>query len=205
MSRNLLVVRHAPTLHNEAGVFMGQLDEPCRADVLALARARWPAGLQPVSGNLFSSPLIRCTATAAALFPDCPPRLDRRLAERHLGEWAGRSKFEIAQKFPEAFLPDGHLDPRVSPPGGETLVAFATRVNDFLAEQGSPGQGDLFLVTHNGVIRMMRFLLEAQPLLDIFAVAEPHLEARPLACDAAALARAGEKLRKLTDAPTARG
>ena len=60
---------------------------------------------------------------------------------------------------------------------------------DVAEEVGNDPAGPVVLVTHNGVIRMVRHLLDRVPLDDTFARSVPHLEPICVRADWEALAR----------------
>lgn len=169
---SVVAIRHAETVWNRERVFMGTLDVPAAPAALAGAP---PAGM--AADVVVTSPLTRAAATASALFPGREILRDPRLRERHLGEWEGRPKADVRAEHPEWF-PGGHLDVRVTPPGGEPLDALLARVREVL--DGLPGVGEVVLVTHNGWIRAAQHLLGAADLDAFHADPAPHLEPRRL-------------------------
>ncbi|RZU37789.1 alpha-ribazole phosphatase/probable phosphoglycerate mutase [Streptomyces sp. BK022] len=176
-SHVLTVVRHAPTESNGAKVFMGCADVPATAEGLRSAASRAPVFRDLDCAPVFASPLSRAWETAAALFPDDVVRPDPRLVERDLGEWAGQPQSHVRAKFPQAFLSNGAMDPRFTPPGGETLDAFEARIRSFLqdaAELG--GASSPAAVSHNGWIRTAHYVLGMIAVEQIFAEGIPFLE-----------------------------
>ncbi|WP_374101947.1 histidine phosphatase family protein [Micromonospora sp. H61] len=169
-SRQLVFLRHAPTISNHKQVYMGSLDVPASPEGLQLAAASaedWDSFNFTVC---YCSPLSRASATAEMLFPQLIPVPDVRLSERHLGEWQGMPKGEVRSRFPQAFLASGHLDPGFTPPGGESLEAFSARIEGFLADAGSRGESEVpAVVCHNGWIRTALHLIGQIPLHEIYA------------------------------------
>ncbi|MEU6815285.1 histidine phosphatase family protein [Streptomyces sp. NPDC046860] len=182
----LIVVRHAPTASNGAHVFMGSADVPATADGLRDAASRAPVFRELGREPVFASPLSRATETARALFPDATVQVDSRLAERDLGEWAGQPQSQVRLEFAQAFRDTGVMDPRFTPPGGEALETFETRIRSFLedavelCETATP-----VAVSHNGWIRTAQYVLGLVEAEEIFAEGVPflepiHLDLRPL-------------------------
>ena len=173
----LTFVRHGATTQNDSGVFMGRLDFPCRNDALESARMLGEELAAIDFTHYRTSPLLRCVTTSRAIRPDAHFCLDERLAERCLGSWSGQSKGALCKTHPYGFLPSGPLDPRFNPPQGETLQCLASRVFAFLQEIGGlPLNAHVLAVSHNGVLRMMRCLLEAIPVEIAYSFGEPHLQ-----------------------------
>lgn len=121
------------------------------------------------------SPLQRCRlpaegfARAAALPVQCDPRLQ----ELHFGDWEGQTAEQLMQTDAEAlgrFWQDPFGCP---PPNGEDLGSFRDRV---LAgwEQSVIAPGDrVLVVTHGGVIRLLRAHLEGWPLEKLLSIEVP--------------------------------
>jgi alpha-ribazole phosphatase len=155
MSVRLDLLRHGET--ERGGGFRGSLDD-------ALTPAGWASLEAAVKGQgpwdaIVTSPLQRCAAFAEALsgrlgLPLVPMP---GLRELHFGEWEGCSAAELMTDQAEALGnfwrdPFGH-----TPPGGEPLAHFCTRVSKALAELQVAYAGQrLLVVSHAGV---MRFLL----------------------------------------------
>ncbi|MEV4810842.1 bifunctional RNase H/acid phosphatase [Micromonospora avicenniae] len=127
----LLLVRHGETEYTEQGRYSG------RGDVALSARGREQirataarvAALAPGAAAVVSSPLSRCTATAAAIaeaLGGVPVRREDDLIECDFGAWEGRTFAEVREGWP------GELDAwlastAVAPPDGESFVQVAER------------------------------------------------------------------------------
>jgi alpha-ribazole phosphatase len=131
MNTRLLLVRHGRTAYNAEIRFMGQLDIPMDAvglrQVQALARRL--SAEQP--SVIYCSDLDRARATAleikSAISAWPPVKEDVRLREMDFGSWQGMTYAEINQQDPDS-LARWREDRLRAPPGGETLAAFAARV-----------------------------------------------------------------------------
>lgn len=188
----LTLIRHAPTVSNEAGIFMSHLDSPITAAGLRRAHELGESLQELGVTCLYASSLMRAIKTAEALFPHLPVTIAPELSERDVGEWAGQSKVVVHSQYPEAFMASGHMDPRFTPPGGETFHDFAQRTASFLRALATHDEDEhIAAVSHNGVIRMMRCWIEGLPLEVVFAVAEPHLTPRTYHLTAAQLQNIG--------------
>jgi broad specificity phosphatase PhoE len=158
---------------------MGQADPPCEAIVGDAAASLGKRLMSGGISHLFSSPLQRCLATTYALFPEREPERDHNLRERHLGEWSGKPKTLVQCEQPLAFFSNGAMDPRVTPPFGESFAELCQRVMAVLATYGAlPSGSRVVAVSHNGIIRCVRYIIEDLTIEEAFAVGEPHLTPR---------------------------
>ncbi len=118
----MVLWRHGQTTYNAEHRFQGQRDVPLNALGRAQAQraARHLARLAPE--QIWSSDLIRASATAGYLarLTGLEIQHDKDLRERHGGEWEGLTIDEIREKYPEDLA-------AWDPPGGETVEAVANR------------------------------------------------------------------------------
>jgi alpha-ribazole phosphatase len=142
----LWLVRHGPT-HSKA--FAGWRDIPADlsdTDAMARLNAHLPAGVPVISSDL-----IRASATADALSLD-RPRLphDSDLREFHFGDWDGLDFAEVSMRWPDLSRRYWEEPGHISPPGGESWVAAAQRIDgaiDRLAQHP-----EVIVVAHFGAI-----------------------------------------------------
>jgi broad specificity phosphatase PhoE len=173
----VVFIRHAPTDANLHKTFMGQTDWPLSRDGFAAAEKARDRFAGYEIGSVLCSPLSRARETARVLFPDLEPTIDERLAERSLGLWENRDKTSVREAWPDAFR-DHVLDARFLPPGGEPWSSFVTRVQSVMCDLSARAAArPIAVVTHNGVIRVARHLVEGRTVEDVFAGQEPHLTA----------------------------
>lgn len=159
----LYVLRHGECEHNLEGRIAGQNDSPLTARGRDQATAngvllkRLVPDLSPL--KFFASSLHRACETMelareAAGLPAAGYVADRRLMEVDCGENTWRTWPEIEKRAEKD--PIWHSDRwRYAHPGGESLVDLEQRAEAFL----KPLQGNAVLVTHAGVVRMIRKLV----------------------------------------------
>jgi len=177
----LWLVRHAPTPDNLSDVIMGQRDPESTGEGL-----REAVGLlaDVTIAQAVSSDARRASATAAAIAPDAPLRLDERLRERHLGDWEGQDKRIVRAEHPAAFTDGGAVRLDAVLPGAESLDDLMRRVHAALIElAGAPRP--LLVVAHNGSLRVAMVLLGLTDFATASAATLPHLS--PIAADLAQL------------------
>jgi len=120
---------------------------------------------------VFSSPLRRCSQLASDLFPGRPVRPDDRLKELDFGWWEGKSWDDIYRSDAGKFWMDRYLTAPC--PEGESYPEFRLRVTSFLEMVRSMELVHPVVVTHGGVIRQVKSILEDQPMGKVFATFNP--------------------------------
>ncbi len=151
--RRLVLVRHGQTAWNLEGRAQGHLDvsldETGRAQ--AAAAAPYLAALAPAA--LWSSDLARARETASYVeaATGLTAATDRRLREFDVGERAGLTVAEFAEKFPEEYAvwSAGHITGGV--PGAESVADVTARMVPALREiLGAVGPGETAMVVAHG-------------------------------------------------------
>lgn len=133
---------------------------------------------------MFSSPLRRALDTACRLTNGLV-EVDVRLREWGLGVWEGKTHYEVQREYPDWFDGSGVWDPRQTPPGGESFAEVERRVRQFLFDRcpslSAPLESEsTVIITHNGIIRMIRYICGEIPESELFRDSEPSLQALQL-------------------------
>lgn len=181
MAPTLWLVRHAPTRDNVDGVIMGQRDPEAILDGLDGAARLLP---DVTFAHVVSSDSRRARATARAIAPAIPIRLDPRLRERALGPWEGRTKAELLAEHPEALAEQGAVRLDADIPGCESLAALLARIHDALRDLADL-DGPILAVAHNGPLRAALVLLGQLDRAAATTLSIAHLE--PIEADLATL------------------
>ena len=151
MTVTLALLRHAETPWSRDKRVQGRTDIGLTEQACAtLARQALPgscAGL-PV----FSSPLARCTQTAAQL--QLAPTVEPRLVEMAWGQWEGRRLAELRAELGDAMAENEARGWDFMAPGGESPRQVWQRVRPWVQERAATGASTL-AVTHRGVIRVV--------------------------------------------------
>ena len=122
---------------------------------------------------IFSSPLQRCYSfavhTAKAL--NLELILTPLMQEMHFGDWEGTSTAQIYADEPELLANFWQYPTQYNAPNGETLAHFQARILNGLAQiyqQMKVQQAEhALIVTHGGVIKLLKCLALQQPLDDL--------------------------------------
>ncbi|MEW2142570.1 bifunctional RNase H/acid phosphatase [Micromonospora vinacea] len=156
----LILVRHGETPYTEQKRYSGRGDVPLseRGRAQARATATRVAELAPTVAAVLSSPLSRCTATAASIagaLGDVPVRTEDDLIECDFGQWEGRTFAEVRQQWPgemDAWL----ASPRIAPPGGESFTHVAERANRVITGLLTAYPGEtVVVVSHVSPIKLV--------------------------------------------------
>ncbi|RAN93843.1 Phosphoglycerate mutase (2,3-diphosphoglycerate- independent) [Micromonospora saelicesensis] len=157
----LILVRHGETPYTEQRRYSGRGDVPLSERGRAQVRATGTrvAELAPSVAAVLSSPLSRCTATAAsiaeALGGDVPVRTEDDLIECDFGQWEGRTFAEVRQQWPgemDAWL----ASPRIAPPDGESFTQVAERAHRVISGLLTAYPGEtVVVVSHVSPIKLM--------------------------------------------------
>lgn len=190
----LVGVRHAPA--TVSGVCYGRcdvavadhapvLDELTAAlnNELCSATPR-EASAHDVGWRVLSSPTRRCWTLAVALAErlTLPVDADPRLQELHFGAWEGLRWDEIARSQPDVYAAWMGRWQELAPPDGESLPQFEARVRELTVELAR-GETPTLLITHAGVLRALRVVLELTSWEAALRWSVPHLVPIPLHVD----------------------
>lgn len=150
MSVLFALLRHAPTIWNEAGRLQGSADI-CLSRAGKTLAEQWNLPPPYDAWRRVASPLMRARQTAQLLKPALAFTLEPRLREVRFGVWEGRLLAELERRRKRGFLA----------PGMEPPAQLKRRLRDWashVARAGVPVLG----VSHKGVIRAMRRLAGAR-------------------------------------------
>jgi len=171
----VILVRHAQTQWNRAGVIQGQQDSPVtergERETAALLAALKDEGYAPES--VFSSPLARARSMGeqlAALF-QAPLVIDAALMEQSFGRYEGLSTQELQAEADALFAHDAAF----CPPGGESLAQAVQRMLAFLQHQHTrAAHKTLCVVCHGHVTQGLLALLKEGSLENFARYAQPN-------------------------------
>lgn len=154
MTLHLDLLRHGET--ELGGGLRGSLDDALTAKGWEQMRAA--VVKQGPWDRLISSPLQRCARFADVLGAQLglPVHLDKDLQELHFGVWEGQSAAALMETDAEAlglFWADPYS---FTPPQGEPVVDFSTRVLAAVDRLHATYAGErVLLISHGGVMRLL--------------------------------------------------
>jgi broad specificity phosphatase PhoE len=145
----ILLVRHGQSEWNASGRWQGQADPPLSE--LGEEQAVAAAKAVGIVDAIYASDLVRAhhTAELVALQLGADVAVEPRLRERSAGEWEGRTRAEIEESWP------GFLESGRRPAGYEPDDSVLDRVLDALDAIAAMHDGDVLVITHGGVVRVL--------------------------------------------------
>lgn len=155
--------------------YRGQIDDPLSDQ--GWAQMRDAVGAARPWHSIVSSTLCRCSHFAQELSQRhaLPLELEPRLMELGFGAWEGRTAAELLRTDAD-ILARFWRDPlHQTPPGGEKLAAFRTRViaawDELLARHAGR---HLLVICHAGTIRLLLSHVLDMPLERMFRIHVPN-------------------------------
>lgn len=159
-----LLIRHAETEWNAAGLWQGHADSPLTKRGVAQAALLAEGLAETVIDRIVCSDLGRCLQTVAPLAARIGLRVEpmRGLRELDVGSWSGLSRDEIRLRDPDTLR---RFDARedVRPGGAEKRSELALRVHRVVEQLASESpERCIAVVTHSGVVRALQFGRQAE-------------------------------------------
>ena len=175
----LYVVRHGQTDWNAAQRLQGQADTPLN-DIGRQQAARNGKALAAELGprpdiDFFASPLTRARQTMHIIrreldLDENGYAVDPRLMEVSFGIWQGKTWDEVGAHHPTAATERHERPWTYTPPQGESYADLSVRALEWHAEVTR----DAVVVTHGGVLRVLRMPLADIPEDDVLSLRVPQ-------------------------------
>ena len=163
------MIRHGEPLGGKR--YRGQIDDPLSDK--GWAQMRGAVGDHCPWDAIVSSPLSRCAAFAEELVArhGLPLSFDERLMEIGFGDWEGKTAAELMAQDPVCLMNFWRDPLNHTPPGAETLAAFAERITAaWQAILENHTGRHVLLVGHAGQMRMVLRHVLAMPLDAMFRI-----------------------------------
>ena len=153
----LILIRHPETDWNKQKRYMGSADIPLNNKGKKQARIIAGYFKNKDISVIYSSKLKRTLETAELIAKphNLKVKEDRRLNEINFGEWEGMTFEQIKKKHP-GLAREYLLKPQnIKIPGGESFKEFKNRVSASLEEILAHEEGNVAIVAHGGVNRVI--------------------------------------------------
>lgn len=159
------LLRHGDT---GASGFRGRTDDPLTLEGWRRMRE---ATSEPRDWRaVITSPKTRCAAFARELASGIgvPLEVEPRLVELDFGDWEGMTAERILREQPGALERFWEDPASITPPGGEALSAFESRVLEASNDLAGRHAGrTVLVVTHGGVIRLLLARAAGRPAREL--------------------------------------
>lgn len=172
----LYLVGHGAMVSASEESSICQIDAPLSEEGVdqAWALREW---LEPIHfSRVISSDLSRSQRTARIIvgWRTNPVETLPALREIDLGEWEGFSFDEIRERFPEDFAARRRDIENWRPPHGESFADCFARVNSVLDEILAGSRGNVLLVGHTGVNRLILCSVMGIPVSDLLSIDQDY-------------------------------
>jgi len=161
----IYLVRHGETEWNREGVFRGRKDFPLNETgrEQAAKTGQYFAG-RDIS-RIYSSPLIRAIETADPICAGAgrTPHVMEEFTDMSFGVWEGLTVDEARTLLPREYETWQKAPARFRIEGGESLAGVRRRINRGLTKALSDGHGDIVIVTHRVVCKVLTLCLLGVP------------------------------------------
>ena len=174
--RKIYLVRHGSVGGEKEKRYIGNTDLPlCREGILQCKKLRSFFSLVNIR-KVYLSPLKRCVQTADIILKQ--KNIDRipveEFREINMGEWEGRT-FEYVKKFfPHEFEKRGGNIENFIPQGGESFEQLQKRVIPRMMHIVENSTGNLLIVAHAGVNRVILCHILSIPLGCMFKIKQNY-------------------------------
>lgn len=168
---NLFTIRHTK-VNVEPGVCYGQSDvgvAPSFYSEKGKVKSRI-LGIQ--FDAVFCSPLFRCRTLAENIIQNNKIVFDDRLKELNFGEWELKKWDEIYNSRKGKIWMDNYQT--LSTLNGESYPEMVARVLFFYSGLVSKEYENVAIFTHAGVIRILKSIVEKQPIEELFLTFKPE-------------------------------
>lgn len=185
MEKMIFLIRHAePIRSDDQKRFLGQSDPDLSPDGIDQAEQVAHALRKENIRTVFTSDLQRAEHTAVLIAEKhlCKVMRVNAFREINMGEWEGRRFQEIQERCPDEYDRRGRDLANFQPPGGESFSDLQRRVLSKFAEVVKNTEGNLAIVAHAGVNRVILCQLLALPLQELFTIKQ-HYAAINILCE----------------------
>ena len=172
--RRLVLIRHGETEKHKSRIFLGQKDVPLddegRDQCMHVGIEMQHFGIE--TDIIYTSTLSRAVESAQIIADAMGGGLsvvrEPEFSEMKLGHWDGLFIDDIKERFPEEYEARGRdlVNYRIDDEA-ENFVDLQKRAMKKLDEIIASSEGDIMLVSHSGVLRVIKCALQNRPLEDI--------------------------------------
>jgi phosphoserine phosphatase len=154
---NIFIVRHGETEWNKEEIFRGTKDIPLNTVGRQQAERAGAYFADKGVQRIFSSPLTRAYQTAEAISRAAKGVIEKvdNFTDMNFGQWEGHPVKEVENLYPEDIGLWREQPQRLKVIGGETLSQVRRRVATALQERLAGSEGDIVVVTHRVICKVL--------------------------------------------------
>ncbi|HWR09034.1 histidine phosphatase family protein [Sporomusa sp.] len=175
--RTIYIIRHGKIISDEhVRRYIGHIDIPLSDEGVIQAQVIGQALSKKNITSIFCSDLLRSVATARiiSLSTNVKPLVRTDIREISMGEWEGKSFQEIAENYPEEYAKRGKNIADYRVPGGESFSEGQARVVSAFADMLAVTTGDIMIVGHAGINRLLLCSVLGMPVSNIFHIGQDY-------------------------------
>ncbi len=172
-NNKILLVRHAkPFLQDNEKRFLGQTDIPLSAEGTSQAEKLAGDLINYRISAVHSSDLLRASQTASVIAGKFsqPVKTERRFREINMGDWEYLTFTEVRSRYADEYEKRGRQIAQYRRPGGESFADLQARALEAFHEIVHKSTGDIVIVAHAGVNRVILCSLLGIPIESIFTI-----------------------------------
>ncbi|MTI57779.1 alpha-ribazole phosphatase [Geosporobacter ferrireducens] len=176
MDKRIYLIRHGKIDVGEEKRYIGITDLPLSSEGINQAGQLSEYFFHISIEKVYVSPLIRCVQTSEIIVGsrNIESVLLEELKEINMGDWEGKSFAYIKNRFPEQYENRGkHIDTFI-PPGGESFYQLQQRVMPAFESIIRSTVGNVLVIAHAGVNRVILSNFLGLPLQEILNVYQPY-------------------------------
>ncbi|KAA8678814.1 histidine phosphatase family protein [Clostridium sp. HV4-5-A1G] len=174
--RKIYLVRHGSVGNGNEKRYVGNTDLPlCREGILQCKKLQRFFSTIDIE-RAYLSPLKRCVQTADIILKY--KNIDRIMIEEfkeiNMGKWEGKTFTYVKKLFPDEFKKRGESIETFVPQGGESFEQLQKRVIPKMMNIIENSTGDIMIITHAGVNRVILCHILSIPLYHIFKIKQNY-------------------------------
>ncbi|MBP1764075.1 MAG: alpha-ribazole phosphatase [Firmicutes bacterium] len=175
--KTIYLLRHGNILQtNCERRYIGQIDLPLSAEGVRQAHLLQSEFRGKEISAAFCSDLVRSIDTARIICRGLTKNLIIRpdLREISMGEWEGKTFSDISQNYPEQYAERGKNIGGYRIPGAESFSECKERVVEAFHEITKTVEGNILIVAHAGVNRLLLGHILGMPIENIFRITQNY-------------------------------
>jgi len=172
----IYLLRHGEIESDGIRRLLGQTDVRLSPKGLDQARYWRDAFSEIPFGGIYASDLSRCAETARIVAAGISAEIHylSELREIHLGKLEGLAVDDFRERFRDEWETRGRDIARFVPEGGESFSGLQKRVVPVFQEISSRHEGNVLIITHAGVNRVILCHILEMPLSNLFRIEQSY-------------------------------